>query len=277
MRRLLVLLVVGAAHSGARRVHSRPAGAAPASRRPTGRMRRREPRSTRSGSCPRTVPTRSRPARRSWPTTSRPSRRGGSGRTRRGRRASTTRRSRRERAPDISFVRLLRARRRRSSAPTTAFDSIQNDLQTMGFGNLFKKYLVYYDGPVGRDTTSAARCGQLHLGAVVRRPVARGVHGRADRRGRGARASPCARRPARRVLRTRAPRRTTRSARSPMRGIRATRPRTSSIRRRRRACPSRSCPSTTTTTTTTPTRAAGTTSRTPRGFTSSQRRWFRSP
>jgi hypothetical protein len=48
---------------------------------------------------------------------------------------------------DISFVRLSEPASFFVGA-NNAFNSIQNDLATLGFGNLFKKYLVYFDGPV---------------------------------------------------------------------------------------------------------------------------------
>ena len=47
---------------------------------------------------------------------------------------------------DISFVKLAEPASSFVGAGN-AFNSIVNDLETMGFGNLFKKYLVYYDGP----------------------------------------------------------------------------------------------------------------------------------
>lgn len=47
---------------------------------------------------------------------------------------------------DISFVRLAEPGSFFVGADN-AFNSIVNDLQTMGFGNLFKKYVVYYAGP----------------------------------------------------------------------------------------------------------------------------------
>jgi hypothetical protein len=47
---------------------------------------------------------------------------------------------------DISFVRLAEPASSFIGADN-AFDTLQNDLSTMGFGNLFKKYLVYFDGP----------------------------------------------------------------------------------------------------------------------------------
>jgi len=47
---------------------------------------------------------------------------------------------------DISFVRLPEPASSFVGA-NNSFNSIENDLATMGFGNLFKKYLVYFDGP----------------------------------------------------------------------------------------------------------------------------------
>lgn len=47
---------------------------------------------------------------------------------------------------DISFVKLPQPASSFVGA-STAFETVTNDLETMGFGNLFKKYVVYYDGP----------------------------------------------------------------------------------------------------------------------------------
>ena len=47
---------------------------------------------------------------------------------------------------DISFVRLTESSAS-FTGPTSAFSRIANDLEVSGFGNAFKKYFVYYDGP----------------------------------------------------------------------------------------------------------------------------------
>lgn len=47
---------------------------------------------------------------------------------------------------DISFVKLPQPASSLVGADL-AFGTISSDLETMGFGNLFKKYVVYYDGP----------------------------------------------------------------------------------------------------------------------------------
>jgi hypothetical protein len=64
---------------------------------------------------------------------------------------------------DISFVRL--------SEPASAFvgannsfSSIENDLETMGFENLFKKYLVYYDGPTVESNICGTGAGDFSTG-----------------------------------------------------------------------------------------------------------------
>jgi hypothetical protein len=47
---------------------------------------------------------------------------------------------------DISFVKLPQPASSFVGA-NLGFDTVTSDLETMGFGNLFKKYVVYYDGP----------------------------------------------------------------------------------------------------------------------------------
>jgi hypothetical protein len=47
---------------------------------------------------------------------------------------------------DISFVHLPQPASSFVGA-NNSFNSIENDLESMGFGNVFKKYLVYFDGP----------------------------------------------------------------------------------------------------------------------------------
>jgi hypothetical protein len=64
---------------------------------------------------------------------------------------------------DISFVRLAEPASFFVGA-NGAFDAIQNDLETMGFGNLFKKYLVYYDGPLVEQDVCGTGSGLFSSG-----------------------------------------------------------------------------------------------------------------
>ena len=64
---------------------------------------------------------------------------------------------------DISFVRLSEPGSFFVGA-NNAFSSIQNDLETMGFGNLFKKYLVYYDGPLVEQDVCGTGSGNFTSG-----------------------------------------------------------------------------------------------------------------
>ena len=64
---------------------------------------------------------------------------------------------------DISFVRLSEPGSFYGGADL-AFNSIENDLEAMGFGNLFKKYLVYYDGPLVEQDVCGSGLGQLDSG-----------------------------------------------------------------------------------------------------------------
>jgi hypothetical protein len=61
---------------------------------------------------------------------------------------------------DISFVRLAEPASALAGA-NNAFNSIENDLESTGFGNLFKKYLVYYDGPLVETDICGSGVGQL--------------------------------------------------------------------------------------------------------------------
>jgi len=64
---------------------------------------------------------------------------------------------------DISFVRLAEPASALTGA-SNAFNSIENDLESTGFGNLFKKYLVYYDGPLVETDICGSGVGQLDSG-----------------------------------------------------------------------------------------------------------------
>ena len=64
---------------------------------------------------------------------------------------------------DISFVRLSEPGSFYGGADL-AFNSIENDLEAMGFGNLFKKYLVYYDGPLVEQDVCGSGLGQRDSG-----------------------------------------------------------------------------------------------------------------
>lgn len=64
---------------------------------------------------------------------------------------------------DISFVRLSEPGSFFVGADS-AFNSIANDLETMGFGNLFKKYLVYYDGPLVEQDVCGTGAGNFTSG-----------------------------------------------------------------------------------------------------------------
>jgi hypothetical protein len=64
---------------------------------------------------------------------------------------------------DISFVRLPEPASSFIGADNS-FNSIQNDLATMGFGNLFKKYLVYFDGPVVEANICGTGAGNFGSG-----------------------------------------------------------------------------------------------------------------
>ena len=100
---------------------------------------------------------------------------GGSARTRRARRASTHAVFPAGTCADISFVRLPQPASSFVGA-TNAFNAVETDLATMGFGNLFKKYLVYYDGPsvetdvcgTGGGTSSRARPSRSSGSAAAR-------------------------------------------------------------------------------------------------------------
>ena len=52
---------------------------------------------------------------------------------------------------DISFVRLPQPASALVGSASTALLTIENDLATTSFGNLFKKYVVYFDGPSVQD------------------------------------------------------------------------------------------------------------------------------
>jgi hypothetical protein len=64
---------------------------------------------------------------------------------------------------DISFVRLAEPASALVGA-NNAFNSIESDLESTGFGNLFKKYLVYYDGPLVETDVCGSGLGQLDSG-----------------------------------------------------------------------------------------------------------------
>jgi hypothetical protein len=64
---------------------------------------------------------------------------------------------------DISFVRLAEPASALLGA-NNAFNSIENDLEATGFGDLFKKYLVYYDGPLVETDVCGSGLGQLDSG-----------------------------------------------------------------------------------------------------------------
>ena len=64
---------------------------------------------------------------------------------------------------DISFVKLAEPASSFVGADS-AFNSIVNDLETMGFGNLFKKYLVYYDGPQVQQDVCGTGAGNFGTG-----------------------------------------------------------------------------------------------------------------
>ncbi len=212
-----------ARHCGAPRARSPRAGAGRASRPSIARTRRPAPRSTRSGSCPQTAPTRSLRARRSWRTTLRRSRPGGWARTRRGRRASTTRSSRPAPAP-TSRSSGWPSRRRRSSARTTRSSSVETRPRHDGASpNIFKKYLVYYDGPSVQTDVCGTGGGNFLSGPSFAVDLARRLRGCPDRRDHGARAPARPRALCPQERRMRAPQRTTRSAPSTIRAIRATR------------------------------------------------------
>jgi len=64
---------------------------------------------------------------------------------------------------DISFVRLSQPGSFYGGADL-AFNSIENDLEAMGFSNFFKKYLVYYDGPLVEQDVCGSGLGQFDSG-----------------------------------------------------------------------------------------------------------------
>jgi hypothetical protein len=64
---------------------------------------------------------------------------------------------------DVSFVKLAEPGSFFVGADN-AFVSIENDLETMGFGNLFKKYLVYYDGPLVEQDICGTGAGLFATG-----------------------------------------------------------------------------------------------------------------
>ena len=64
---------------------------------------------------------------------------------------------------DISFVRLPEPASALLGADN-AFQTIGSNLATMGFGNLFKKYLVYYDGPMVENNVCGVGAGNFLSG-----------------------------------------------------------------------------------------------------------------
>jgi hypothetical protein len=64
---------------------------------------------------------------------------------------------------DISFVKLAEPASALVGA-SNAFNSLVNDLQTTGFGNLFKKYVVYYDGPQVEQDVCGTGAGSFSSG-----------------------------------------------------------------------------------------------------------------
>jgi hypothetical protein len=67
---------------------------------------------------------------------------------------------------DISFVRLVEPGSFFAGA-NNAFNSIENDLETMGFANLFKKYVVYYDGPLVEQDVCGTGAGNFTSGPSI--------------------------------------------------------------------------------------------------------------
>ena len=64
---------------------------------------------------------------------------------------------------DISFVHLPQPASSFIGA-NNSFNSIENDLESMGFGNLFKKYLVYDDGPLVETNICGTGAGAFDSG-----------------------------------------------------------------------------------------------------------------
>jgi hypothetical protein len=64
---------------------------------------------------------------------------------------------------DISFVRIPEAGGSLHGA-SSSFDRVIRDLQTVGFGSAYKKYLVYYDGPVVQTNVCGTGGGDFNGG-----------------------------------------------------------------------------------------------------------------
>jgi hypothetical protein len=65
---------------------------------------------------------------------------------------------------DISSVRLLDPASAFAGDPNVAFNRLANDLVASGFDSLYKRYLVYYDGPIADPLTCGLGAGAFDQG-----------------------------------------------------------------------------------------------------------------